>query len=103
MKFEITRTSLWNDADAPCEGCIKEERVERIKVRRYGNYDYSREKNVRFFEENGIQMVEYDVTFITWFRNFDSLEELVAFRDEIDESIILMSENRLEIYDDYRE
>lgn len=103
MKFEITRTSLWDNETAPCEGCIKEERVERIKVRRYVNYDYSREKNVRFFEKNGTQMVEYDTTFITWFRNFDSIEELVAFQDEVNEPIILKSENRLEIYDDYRE
>lgn len=103
MKFEITRTSQWNDDNAPCEGCTKEEKIERIKVRKYDGYDYSREKNIRFFEENGIQMVEYDCISITWTRDFNSLEELMAFQEEVNSQIILKSENRLEIYDDFRE
>ena len=37
------------------------------------------------------------------FVNLETLEELLDFKNEIDEEIIILSDNLLEIYDDYRE
>ena len=105
MKFEITRTSQWNsDETPPCEGAIQE--VEEItntyKMEKDLSYYEGYFFNVRTFTENGVKMIELTDKKLRWYLEINSLEELMDFQKKEGSSVIL-SDNTIEIYDDYRE
>lgn len=100
MKFIITRTSQW-DEECPCADCVKEEVVKVIEHRDYPEeHEYYEEPE--YFDYKGIPMVRRKIRETVWTRNFDTIEDLVAFIRGIGSSVI-MSEGSIEIYDDYRE
>jgi hypothetical protein len=115
MKFEISRTSVWNIEVPPCDGAVKMETL-RPDARHYGSpeeYDkaqarYSRfkpwmseGKNHRIADGNIIRDFDWEA----WFIELNSLEELMSFISSEGPCVILRGEINpsIEIYDDYRE
>lgn len=80
MKYRVYRTSDWSDKK-PCDGAIPES---------------------KFVENsNGVTVERVD-----HYINFDSLEELMGFVEKYGEIVVgpgPFGEQRIEIYDDYRE
>ena len=116
--FEVRRTSYWND-ECPYEKCIpiKLTRVETRTLKTPEEFDAKFSKREGKWLEVGSNHRVDKQGFITRDREekdaygieINSLEELMNFMDEVDESIVLReswSDNKtscLEIYNDYRE
>ena len=116
--FEVRRTSYWND-ECPYEKCIpiKLTRVETRTLKTPEEFDAKFSKVEGKWLEVGSNHRVDKQGFITRDREerdtygieINSLEELMDFMDEVNESIVLRESwidsktPCLEIYDDYRE
>ena len=102
MKFKMKRTSIcWDEEESPCAGCTREETTKIIEHRDYvEEHEYYEEPE--YFDYKGIPMVRRKVKETIWTRDFATVEDLVAFIRGIG-SPIVMTEDSIEIYDDYRE
>lgn len=116
MKFIISRTSLWNDEEPPCEEAVREKSVktdtrtvdapEKVPAK-FGedpNWWYSEGFNHRIV--NG--QIKRDFEHLEWFVELSSLEDLLKFKDKHGDLIIRESFDndsfpQIEIYDNYRE
>lgn len=116
MIFQVTRVSTWIN-EKPYDKCIpiKLARTEVKNFKSFEAYDnafgvqgkwLSVGKNHRVTEEGYIAR---DFEFDRWGIELNSLEDLLNFKEEVGEDIILstsVTDNKtpcLEIYDDYRE
>lgn len=117
MLFQVTRVSMWNN-DKPYDKCIpiKLARTEVKKFKSFEAYDnasgvqgkwLSVGKNHRVTEEGYIAR-DFEFEGL-WGVELNSLEDLLNFKEEVGEDIILstsVTDDKtpcLEIYDDYRE
>lgn len=117
MIFQVTRVSIWNN-EKPYDKCfpITLVRTEVSKFRSVEAYDnasgvqgkwLSVGKNHRITEEGHIAR-DFEIEEL-WGVELNSLEDLLNFKKEVGEDIILstsVTDNKtpcLEIYDDYRE
>lgn len=117
MIFQVTRVSIWNN-EKPYDKCfpITLVRTEVSKFRSVEAYDnacgchgkwLSQGKNHRITEEGNIAR-DFDSKQL-WGIEIDTLEDLLNFKKEVGEDIILstsVTDNKtpcLEIYDDYIE
>ena len=117
MLFQVTRTSMWEET-SPYENCIP---IELIHVdqrtfkspeeydqrlgKSYGSW-FSQGSNHRITEKG----IARDMgTYPAWGIEINSLEELVNFKKEVGENLVLRTSYIdyktpvIEIYDDYRE
>lgn len=74
MKFEVSRASEWFNEDSPCEGAYME------LAQNSAGYPY-----------------------MTWHREFNTLEELTEWVEDLDCKKIVLSPGRITIYDDWLE
>lgn len=118
MKFEIKRTSLWNDNIPPCENAYSEEAItldrrtvstiHEAKSRDWFNSWYNGGTNHR--EEDGMIVCDRKDKSKRWFIDVNSLDDLINLSRNNDASLILSTYTNIkdvscsvEIYDDYRE
>ena len=117
MIFEVTRTSdVWNEREKPCESCfplelMNVERLEYASVLDYNQRYKDRPKwheegtnhriiNNRYYRDNG--------TIQTWGIRINTLKELMEFKNEVGEELILGISTAdwrtpcIEIYDDLK-
>lgn len=123
MKFLIRKTSTrFRDSDAPTDGCRKERftRVHVFVYKSFAEYEKWQKQPFQFpggsnyrvirGPRGGAKAIAYDRVDACegWFRDFTTLDELIAFTDAEGQCIIgWCAENsdirQIEIYDDYRE
>lgn len=113
MKFVVTRTSCFEDGEeGPCKGAFKEEYIrideraidDPMKNNFIGAAWYTEGRNHRVEDGN----IKRDFLDVTWFIEFNSLDDLLQFTKEHGRVVIqpfyfnpIYTE--IEIYDDYRE
>jgi hypothetical protein len=115
MKFQISRTSVWNGK--PCDDA-KKETLTRLDWRTFKSLDevrkaayagvYWLEEGSNHREENGMVVRELEQE--VWTIEINSLEELLNLSDSYGPLVFESATNeykpslgRIEIYDDYRE
>lgn len=118
MKFIVERTSIWGN-DKPYEKC-KLETVDRTEIRTLRTPE---EFDAKFsdregkwlsrgvdhcIDERGYIKRTHKNDINVWTIEINTLEELIALKDEVGERLILTTDYNsgligLEIYDDYRE
>ena len=119
MKFKITKTTLWNDEEVPCEKAIKEKYAE-IEVRTLHTFEEFDKKFGKSEDEwlsKGINHCVNKKGYIQreipngcegWFIEINSLEELMEFNKRYGNIIIQKcwdnpNITEIEIYNGYRE
>lgn len=117
MLFQVTRTSIWDKKKKPYNKCIPISltHIDRRTFRTPEEYDERCGQYGKWFDvgsnhriENGRIVRDLNIESV-WGIEINSLEELMAFKKEVDEELVIgisyMDEKTpsIEIYDDYRE
>lgn len=112
MRFKITKTSNIFDTVKPCEDCIEDYEIQEVW------YNFKPETLDRIQKNDNLvsyiivedeknKIIKCIIKSKIWVKDFKTLEELIEFRNEIDESLIILGSDKfdgeIEIYDDYRE
>jgi hypothetical protein len=115
MKFLLTRTSAGVEESKPYEKAYLNTytRVDTRAVDDPSKSHYDSDRETWYTEgtnhrvENGFIMRDFNES--AWYINFNTLEELIEFKNEVGTELILSdsiyekSVSSIEIYDDYRE
>ena len=110
MKFRVTRTSMYDDDNAPCEEAIKELCI-RIDERNVDDPMKNKYIGIKWYEEGSNHRVENghikrDFVDYAWFIEINSLKQLLEMKIKYGD--IMISNSRLdephiiEIYDSWR-
>jgi len=113
VRFEVTRTSLWDRDIAPCKGATQEDCI-RVDLRTFKTpEEYQKRLGQDWFADGTNHRKVYggiarDFPDKAWFVTIDTLEELMKFYKKhgnlvIEPSWRGTSETKIEIYDGYRE
>jgi hypothetical protein len=117
MLFQVTRTSIWDYNKKPYDKCIPIEltQVDRRTFRTPEEHDERCGQHGKWLDvgsnhriENGRIVRDLDPVNV-WGVEINSLEELMAFKKEVDEELVISISHidqktlSIEIYDDYRE
>lgn len=114
MKFIISRTSLWNDEEKPCEEAIKDKyiRVDERTIDSPEKFNHKYERDNWFSEGTNHRIdnghIKRDFEDEDWFIEINTLDDLIKFQQKYGDIIIqdgFMNPDikEIEIYDSYRE
>ena len=116
MIFVISRTSIWNCEEKPCDGAFIKEltylnfrAVKTLKeAEKYPWFDDWYNHGINHREENGMIVCNAKKKRGVWCMEVGSLNELVALYDKCGDIVITDAQYKevpigIEIYDDYRE